>query len=245
MLVPGVVASQAPAAGGGGLVTPDQIADLEYWIDLTDSTITETSGEVSQINDLSGNGNHVTPANGAGNRGTLEASQFGARDGLLYDGSSLGPPYSAAAVNIDGTAGTFFIVFRVPALASDRYPIGFGGFDDEQGASLQIRTGGGLRMNISDGSTMVQVTAASAYGINETVIGVGAWDSGNIFVHCNGVEDSDTHSHTDYGVDDAAWIGAVFASGSVVGAAGFYSRMLDAGEIDNLIAYLESLYPTS
>jgi len=61
-----VVNPFAYALGGGqgvsaGGVEPDDISGLQLWLDASDlSTITESSGAVSQWDDKSGNGNHVT-----------------------------------------------------------------------------------------------------------------------------------------------------------------------------------------
>ena len=61
-----------------GFTIPTDIGDCELWLDSSDSsTITETSGSVSQWNDKSGNGNNATQGVGANQPTTGTSNQNG------------------------------------------------------------------------------------------------------------------------------------------------------------------------
>ncbi len=86
---------------------PTDIADLEFWFDADDaSTITETSGDVSQWDDKSGNGNNVVQATGAAQPTT---STINGNASLLFDGTDDRLRDSSATVGVDPIS--FAIVF--------------------------------------------------------------------------------------------------------------------------------------
>lgn len=58
-------------AGGGGAFAPTDIAGLDVWYDASDAgSITTSGSNLTQINDLSGNGNHATTVSGTVQSGT-------------------------------------------------------------------------------------------------------------------------------------------------------------------------------
>jgi len=61
-----VIYRAAILGAAGASFSPDDIAGLQLWLDASDeSTITESSGSVSQWDDKSGNGNHVSQGTAA------------------------------------------------------------------------------------------------------------------------------------------------------------------------------------
>jgi hypothetical protein len=80
------VAFLAAVAGGSALWTPADITTA-LWLDAADaSTITESSGAVSQWNDKSGNGRNATAS--STERPTYSATSFNGNPGLTFNGTS-------------------------------------------------------------------------------------------------------------------------------------------------------------
>jgi hypothetical protein len=98
--VPHVVAA-------GGFV-PTDIAGCHFWIDPSDTTsITESGGLVSQINDLSGNSRHLTQGTGSlqPTTGTRTINSLNVLDFIPNDSLVAGSNWTSAL-----TAATVFIV---------------------------------------------------------------------------------------------------------------------------------------
>lgn len=74
---------------GGGLgFNPNKLSGLSAWLDANDSnTITESGGAVSQWDDKSGNGNHVTQGTGA-NQPVTNATTKNSKNVIDFDGSA-------------------------------------------------------------------------------------------------------------------------------------------------------------
>lgn len=77
------------AAAAGGAWTPASLPGLVVWLDASNSgSITQSSGAVSQWNDLSGNGNNFVQATGA-NKPTFSATGFnGSKPGITVVAAS-------------------------------------------------------------------------------------------------------------------------------------------------------------
>ncbi len=72
---------------GGGGFSPTSVSNLTLWLDAADSaTITQTGGNVSQWDDKSGNGYHVTQSVGA-NQPTTNSRTINGLNVLDFDGS--------------------------------------------------------------------------------------------------------------------------------------------------------------
>jgi hypothetical protein len=104
----------------GASFSPLSISGLQFWVDASNAaTITEAAGLVSQWDDLSGNGRHLTQATGA-NQFTTGAGTINGLNALQTDGNdwmdtaafSLSQPFTAFAVftaEADSTAQTHWI----------------------------------------------------------------------------------------------------------------------------------------
>lgn len=95
------------AGSGSRGKSPDNFSDLVLWLDADDaSTITESSGSVSQWNDKSGNDNHATATGTA--QPTTGTRTIGGKNGLDFDGATdwMNIPNSL----LGNTAATVFIV---------------------------------------------------------------------------------------------------------------------------------------
>lgn len=69
------------SGGGAAAWTPASIAGLKVWLDVTDAANVTVATGASQINDLSGNGNHATQAT-ASNQPAYTSGQYIACDGV-------------------------------------------------------------------------------------------------------------------------------------------------------------------
>ena len=98
------------------LFFPNQLSGLRFWIDSDLSPITEVSGALSQVNDLSVNGFHVTQST-ASERPTMEASGIDGKRSIRFDRSNsenLGiTGLTAATLPLPQDNYSFSIVCRV------------------------------------------------------------------------------------------------------------------------------------
>jgi len=105
-------AAAGGAGGGGGTAwEPDQLTNLEAWYDADDATtITESSGAVSQWDDKSGNGYHLTQGTGAA-QPTTGTRTLNSKNVMDFDGSD---DLMAVAFGTALTQGnSFFGVFSI------------------------------------------------------------------------------------------------------------------------------------
>lgn len=92
--------------------TPASLTDLRGWWDVSDEgSITSSSGAISQIADLSGNGNHFVQST-AGNKPTLSADAPSGRNVATFDGvnDSMTAP---DATSLDLTQCSIFIALTM------------------------------------------------------------------------------------------------------------------------------------
>jgi hypothetical protein len=113
--------SAAPA-----LWTPADITTA-LWLDAADaSTITESSGAVSQWNDKSGNGTNATASSTA--RPTYSATSLNSKPGLTFDGTANVMRADALATIVSGndTPWTTIFVGSLISGSTNRIALGFG-----------------------------------------------------------------------------------------------------------------------
>jgi hypothetical protein len=104
---------------------PTDITELKLWLDASDlTTITESSGNVSQWDDKSGEGNHLSQATSTNQPGTGNNTKNGLNV-LDHDGTE----YLARATFVNGALtqpNTIFCVCKVP-LSNANYVLDGGG----------------------------------------------------------------------------------------------------------------------
>lgn len=124
------------SAGQGGGFSPIKIGGTAIWLDAADtSTITESSGSVSQWNDKSGNGNNATQGTGSAQPTTGTTTQNG-RNTLDFNGTSHRLAFPNLGLN-GLTDVSVFAVFNVDSTTSGSdNPLSFG-----NGSEGQILTG--------------------------------------------------------------------------------------------------------
>lgn len=109
-----MAAAGSRSAPGSILWTPAHI-ETSLWLDASDSTtITLTSGAVSQWRDKSGNDRHFGQATAA-NRPTIASAAINSRDVVRFDGSN---DWMAAASAILGVTHSIYVVFKPVLKAS-------------------------------------------------------------------------------------------------------------------------------
>jgi hypothetical protein len=101
------------AASGGELKIPQTISGLHFWYDASDlDSITSSSGLVSQWNDKSGNGYHVTSSGSL--RPTLTSNYLNNKSVITFNGTQ----YMQGNVSLTSNAFTHFIVMAKTSAAS-------------------------------------------------------------------------------------------------------------------------------
>jgi hypothetical protein len=109
---------QLLAGGGDAEFTPPNITGLALWHDPSDtSSITDTAGAVTQLDDLSGNGLHATSSGSSSP--TTGTRTIGGLNGLDFDGGSDLLQGAATGVTITGAGGiTIFVVIHQDSTAA-------------------------------------------------------------------------------------------------------------------------------
>jgi hypothetical protein len=109
-----------PAAGG---FTPADLTSLVAWYDMSDaSTITSSSGAVSQVDDKSGQGNHVTQATAA-NKPTTGTVTLNGLNVLAFDGNDW---LNRAVIPISRTSFFIYAVARTESNSAQRVYMSMG-----------------------------------------------------------------------------------------------------------------------
>jgi len=185
-------------AGGGGTFTPLDIPGLAGWWDASDAaTITASAGAVSQWNDKSGNGYHVTQATGTkkpttGTRtiNSLNVLDFDGGDGLQKASGVIPAPLAIyVVVEPDTVSGTDLIFHGGTAgvadwsfFLSDGVPSFFGGSGTVSSGSLSAGTAVLLRNRHGSGGAFNQMWTAGAEG---TAAATGGTAYGNVEIGAN------------------------------------------------------------
>ena len=123
----GLATGLATSKGGKGLKSPKVLADLLAWYDAQDlGTITEAAGKVSQWDDKSGNGYHVSQGAGANQPSLstlngLSAIEFVKANNTHLDGVSWSPQ----------SPTTIFLVYELTSPLNSAFGrVFWGGSDD-------------------------------------------------------------------------------------------------------------------
>lgn len=212
---------------------------------IADSGVTLTSGKVSQWNDQSGNGNHVTQANAA-LRPTVTAAAIGGKDAITFGGSTV--LFTANAVVAHGQPRTAVAVVR---------PAGTGG------TICSFRTAGVASLvmlwNLSGNTWVYTDVVANAAGMDGDHVGLSP-----VAVECeltvgiapvyriNAVEQTivtragDGLVHDDTGGSPTFMIGNYYvgdiAFDNQIAALFIYNRILGASDYTRLRSYLTGYY---
>ena len=119
--------------------TPAEIT-TELWLDAADaSTITESVGVVSQLDDKSGNARNVAQATEA-NRPTLLANGIGGKPSLQFDGVDDYLINAAVGLPLGSSARSLFVVYRPLVLTGANSVVSQGEYNSTgQWFALQFR----------------------------------------------------------------------------------------------------------
>jgi len=109
----GLIVIKYPRENSTDVTTPTSVSDMHFWYDASDSSsITSSGGLISQWNDKSGNGRHLTSSGGL--RPTLTQRFRGGRDVVTFNGTQ----YMQGVVSLTSNAFTHFIVMSKTSAAS-------------------------------------------------------------------------------------------------------------------------------
>lgn len=120
------------------LFTPADLSALFAWYDPSDSTtITQSLGKVSQLNDKSGNGRHLAEATGSQQPGT-GIRTIGGRNALDFDGSNDVLQNNSFAFDFPSSASATIWMVIDPDAASDEFYLYIGDISDSDRFFLEI-----------------------------------------------------------------------------------------------------------
>jgi hypothetical protein len=186
-MIGNIVAGLLGGEGAGGGITPDSVAGLKAWYDAADTATISLSGSaVTQWNDKSGNGFHVTqstsaqrPSSGINTINSKNVLTFAGDDVLsaatasdwTFLHNSTGSTVFAVAIS-DNTDAFEYSIFATSVGSSERGCALRVASPDPQTLSPFVSTGGGSGTLVSliSGGTF---TAGTAFYVS------GIWDNSN------------------------------------------------------------------
>jgi hypothetical protein len=167
------------AALSSWIAAPD-IAGLQLWLDADDSdTITLNGSTVSQWNDKSGNGYHVSQAT-ASNQPTLTSNVLNSKNVLRFDGGDYLTNASATPVG-GSTNRTIFVVFNYTG-SNIRYAFMLGPNGASSGQQFGISQE--IAVRVSFGNRIWSSSVGSSHSIVSIVLDgtsttdISAWQNG-------------------------------------------------------------------
>lgn len=122
---------------------------ISYYDFSNASSITLVSGAVSQINDLSGNGRHLTQTTAA-NRPTIATADQNGLDTGVFDGSN--DYLNCAAFSLSTTAASIYAVFKYGGTA-DKVLLTFGEDSNGKLRTFYSNTGGNMENGTYNGGS--------------------------------------------------------------------------------------------
>lgn len=223
--------------------TPATLSGLQFWYDMTDSGTTVVSGLISQVNDLSGNSQHATQAT-ASLRAAMLTNQFASRSGLDFTADR----YACGTVT-NSQAGTFFWAGFVDVVASQCF-VGHGAQTNAvAGVALRALPEGTIQLVLGNGTARVGVDNTN-YAAGQVLRCVARWDTTKLQLTINALTTSDlSHGLTGSRGTATVQLGSQTSGAQVnslngkIGAVGKYNRYLTDDEVDQMMTYLETLYP--
>jgi hypothetical protein len=235
-LLAGITQQQA-----GGAYTPDNVPDLAFWFDASDTgTITSTSGDVTALADKGPNGyntfaaGNTTPRTGDHTRNSLNVLTWSSADALTHDAGSdvidLAPFTACVVCYADALTSNFWRL-----LSSRRSATGAADFQSPNMSANRTNSTGSLQMTVAANG----VSVASGYPtfstatwvivtVKATASGVSVQINQNTAVTASGTAtiglqrylrlgNESTASFTPPGASNSGWVGRF---GEWVGAAG-------------------------
>lgn len=239
-------ASAITVAPGGGAWSPLDLTGLVGWWDPSDATtITESGGAVSQIDDKSGEGNHLSQSN-ADNKPGTGTRTIGDVNVLAFNGDRLDKTGTASLDGVDEV--TIAAVIEADNNQDNRrvFAVNDGtnnDYNQPDGFTIEVATS--LKMVYNDGQFCeTNISTGTPY-----VVLFRKADSG-FMARINGTEVTEGYGSTSNGTfaassnfrmgdhlpaGGAAWIGAV---GEVL----FYAAALTDDDCDDVENYLATKY---
>jgi hypothetical protein len=249
----GLVVVKYPRANATDVVTPTSVSGINFWYDATDAaSITSSGGLVSQWNDKSGNGHHMS-ASGA-LRPTLTSKFRGGRNVITFGGSQ----YLLGTANLTANAFTHFIVMAKTSAASgaSEYGRSLSLWNTAEGNDYSNANAFEIHWFSTTSFSGVNGPGAGPYRLNSSItatpLTIGAaniattkLDGGNVTYTLNSTTVTGGTSTTPINVNRQT-IGAGGASGGGdqyligwIGESIMFDRVLNATEITTIQKYLK------
>jgi len=156
-----VIYRAAILGAAGASFSPLDVSGLQLWLDASDeTTITESSGSVSQWDDKSGNGNHVTQGTAASQPSTGVNTKNG-RNVLTFAGNEF---FTRAHIGLPQPF-TIFAMARRTSSNVAQHTTFYAGSSDTSGGDVQYRADDGTgAVTGYAGSSIVRDGASQADG---------------------------------------------------------------------------------
>lgn len=232
----------------GGAFTPLDLPNLLLWLDASDaSTITESSGLVSQWDDKSGNGNHVTASGSS--RPTTGTRTIGGVNGLDFSGSN--KMERSDALGLTGNPDFFFAAVLKCDVNddNDRFIHVGESSGTNAGKNIAVATDGSYRYN--NGSQVFTSLGTGDLIVSGQRESGDQYDEGEMWFDNVAQSSGSTNTTTPNLVDNATYIGSGLNSGG--GAVEYFNGImgslivceadLTAQQRSDLQDYLSAAFP--
>jgi hypothetical protein len=229
---------------------PKSISGLVLWLDVTQtSSLTFNGSNVSQANDLSGNGYHFTQSTGA-NQPAYVSTGMNGKPAVQFSNSAASLMNSSATIaNVVGSPTTSpqFTIFSVIKLPSGTSQLTFGSNSDANGRLLYVVRFGASTffdvVNAADGRLGVIISQAEAESVAlHTLYKSGSTQTSRY----NGAEKATkTNATSNYSSTSATiQLGKALGVGQdgIFSEQLWYNRALSVSEISTVEKYLASKF---
>lgn len=239
--------------GGAGDFVPTDLSGLQLWYETNLNNVTLQGGKVSQIDDLSGNGNDATQGTDAF-RPVFTTNEVGGEPAMVFATDQLIAPDAPGLQIADNC--TWFVVGKTDGSINESFfSKGATGSGGQGSTSLNylyaINTGGNGRDNIFDGTTFVSSSSLSG---TRTVYNIlhGVWENGAVGLNLEFFENGaslggSNPTNTWFSNNNVFVVGAQGAQltnplhGGIASLI-LYNTTLSPAQQDQVLAYLSDLY---
>lgn len=230
-------------------IVPTDLANLVLWLDAADATtITESSGAVSEWRDKSGNAHHATQAT-PDRQPTLVPAALNGKSVVRFDGSDMLSLLSTSALDMARNVPGFTAIAVVSSSDSaTQRMFHINTPDPSHQARFTIyksSTGGvgGCAVRRLDAHTSAAATSAATIGATHAILsGIADFAGGSVTVRVNGADEGSASPTSTGNSSDTrssqVRVGAVTSTSNPSGEAFL------TGDIAELICYQRALTPT-
>lgn len=218
--------------GAQGSSSGPPVAGYVAWYDASDtSSITSSGGAVSQWNDKSGNGYHLTQSTEA-NKPTTGTDSINGKNVMNF---AAGGRYINRASTPSQNTWTWFFVMKAASVANWQFPVGS---NDPGNAGLSCYSSG-------SGSTLRALFGGSPLATSSsTTVGTYYWtvtgDTSNCYIYRNGIADGNglTYGSSTWSGFCLGGLGAIYTLNGAIGEFIVYNSVLGTTDRQTVESYL-------